>query len=816
MVGIVVVSHSDGLAEGVVALAREMSPPELAIEAAGGIGEPGVLGTSAARVGAAIERAMSADGVLVLMDLGSALLSAELAVELLEGARGPVRLSAAPLVEGTVAAAAAAGGGANLDQVAAEAGRALTMKTAQIGRGDPEPASSAATVAAAVAADIEVELLVSNAVGLHARPAARFVETVSAYDAEVLVARGGAPVSARSLTNLVGLAARRGDRVRVLASGPQAAAVVAALQELAASGFGDNAAAPADGTVLSGIAVSGGIVMGRSRLLESAIATRITRRAGSPEQELALLERGLAATRAELRDDRDRLQASIGTAEAAIFDAHLALLDDAALLEPARAAIAAGATAELAVADAADAVAATYRRLDDPLLAERAADVLDVGRRIGAAIATEFGPPSLAEKNDNDSHSQILIADELVPSQASRLDPSRVAGLATARGSATAHAAIIARALGIPAVFGLGQALLAVSDGTELLLDGSAGTVVVAPTGGALADAGTRAAEHRAQVSQAQHHAGEQATLASGERIEVFANIAGAADARLAVEHGAEGVGLLRTELLFLERPDLPGEDEQAEALREIARTLDGRPLVVRTLDAGADKPLPALPMPAEVNPFLGVRGIRVGLRNPELLATQLRAVLRVAAEYPLKLMLPMVAALEEIELARGLLEQARAETGVDAAVELGIMVEVPAAALLAGELAAHVDFFSVGSNDLTQYTLAAERGNAELSSLLSEPQPAVLRLIRATVEAARAHGRWVGVCGEMAGDPACAVLLAGLGVDELSMAPRLIPAVKQVLRGIDRGRAGAAAELALRATSAAAARQHAVDLLPG
>jgi phosphocarrier protein FPr len=812
VVGIVVVSHSDGLAQGVVALAREMSPPELAIEAAGGIGEPGVLGTSAERVGAAIESAMSADGVLVLMDLGSALLSAGLAVELLEGARGPVRLSAAPLVEGTVAAAAAAGGGADLDQVAAEAGRALTMKTAQIGCGDPKPASSAATVAA----DIEVELLVTNAVGLHARPAARFVETVSAYDAEVLVASSGAPVSARSLTNLVALAARRGDRVRVLASGPQAAAVVAALQELAASGFGDNAATPADGTVLPGIAVSGGVARGRSRLLESAIATRITRRAGSPEQELALLERGLAATRAELRDDRERLQASIGTAEAAIFGAHLALLDDAALLEPARAAITAGAAAELAVADAADAVAATYRRLDDPLLAERAADVLDVGRRIGAAIATEFGPPSRTGKNDNDSHSQILIADELVPSQASRLDPSRVAGLATARGSATAHAAIITRALGIPAVFGLGQALLAVSDGTELLLDGSAGTVVVAPTGAALADARTRAAERRAQVSQAQQHAGEQATLASGERIEVFANIAGAADARLAVEHGAEGVGLLRTELLFLERPDLPGEDEQAEALREIAWTLDGRPLVVRTLDAGADKPLPALPMPAEVNPFLGVRGIRVGLRNPELLATQLRAVLRVAAEYPLKLMLPMVAALEEIELARALLERARAETGVDAAIELGIMVEVPAAALLAGDLAAHVDFFSVGSNDLTQYTLAAERGNAQLSSLLSEPQPAVLRLIRATVAAARAHGRWVGVCGEMAGDPACAVLLAGLGVDELSMAPRLIPAVKQVLRGVDRERARAAAELALRATSAAAARQHAVDLLPG
>jgi phosphocarrier protein FPr len=811
MVGIVVVSHSDGLAEGVVALAREMSPPELAIEAAGGIGEPGVLGTSAERVREAIERAMSDDGVLVLMDLGSALMSAELAVELLEGASGPVRLSAAALVEGAIAAAAAAGGGAPLDDVAAEAERALAMKAAQIGSGDPEPA--AAATAATIAADIEVELVVSNEVGLHARPAARFVATVSAYDADVLVARDGAPVSARSLTNLVALGARRGDRVRVLASGPQASEVIAALQELAASGFGDNASVPADGTVLSGFAVSAGVAIGRARLLEGAVAKRTTRRAGSPEQELALLEQGLADTCTELTDDRERLQATIGAAEAAIFDAHLALLDDAALLEPARTAIAGGAAADIAITQAADAVAEIYRRLDDPLLAERAADVLDVGRRIATAIAAESEPPRSAQQNANDSHSQILLADELAPSQASRLEPGSVAGLATARGSATAHAAIIARALGIPAVFGLGQALLAVTDGTELLLDGSAGTVVVAPAQDAL----TRARDHEQQsyvrASQAREHAGEQATLASGERIEVFANVGGVADAQLAVEHGAEGVGLLRTEFLFLERAQLPDEDEQVETLREIARALDGRPLVVRTLDAGADKPLPALPAPAEANPFLGVRGIRVGLRNPELLATQLRAVLRVAAEYPLKLMLPMVATLAEIEATRALLDEARSATGVDAPLELGIMVEVPAAALLADQLAAHVDFFSVGSNDLTQYTLAAERGNAQLGSLLSEPQPAVLRLIEATVQAARAHGRWVGVCGEMAGDPACAVLLAGLGVDELSMAPRLIPAVKQALRGVDLGSARAAAQLAVAATSAAAAREHAVDL---
>jgi phosphoenolpyruvate-protein phosphotransferase/dihydroxyacetone kinase phosphotransfer subunit len=816
VVGIVVVSHSDGLAKGVVELAREMSPPELAIEAAGGIGEPGVLGTSAELVRAAIERVMSPDGVLVLMDLGSALMSAEFAVELIADAPGAVRLSAAPLVEGAVAAAVCAGGGATLEQVAAEAAGALAMKGAQVGDDNAIDAAADATHAQrpAAAADIEIELSVGNEVGLHARPAARFVETVGRFDADVLVAKVGAakpPVSARSLTNLVALGARRGDRVRVLASGPQAQAAATALQELAAAGFGDGAEAPANGTVLHGIAASAGVATGPARLL--AERTLSARQAGTPSEELRLLERALSDARGALSADRENLRRRAGTKEAEIFDAHTALLDDEALLEPARAAVAAGATAEAAIAEAVTQVAEIYRRIDDPLLAERAADVLDVGNRIRAALDAERSTSE--NEPDNDSQYRILVADELAPSQTVSLDPARIAGIATARGSATAHAAIIARALGIPAVVGLGDAILAVPDGTRLLLDGGAGTVVVAPEEHALAQARAQEERRQGRARVAQEQARERATLAGGERIEVFANIGSVGDAGLAVEHGAEGVGLLRTEFLFLERAELPGEDEQADTLREIAAALDGRPLVVRTLDAGADKPLPALPMPAEANPFLGVRGIRVGLRNPELLATQLRAVLRVAAEYPLKLMLPMVASLAEIAATRALLERARAETGIDTALELGIMVEVPAAALLAAELAPHVDFFSVGSNDLTQYTMATERGNAELEQLLAEPQPAVLRLIEQTVAAAHAHQRWVGVCGEMAGDPACAVLLAGLGVDELSMAPRLIPEVKRALRGVDLGSARAAAELAIHATSAEAARQHAVPLLP-
>ena len=306
----------------------------------------------------------------------------------------------------------------------------------------------------------------------------------------------------------------------------------------------------------------------------------------------------------------------------------------------------------------------------------------------------------------------------------------------------------------------------------------------------------------------------EPGATRDGTRVEVFANLGSAAEATTAVELGAEGVGLLRTEFLFLDRAELPGEDEQVETLREIAVALDGRPLIVRTLDAGADKPLPALPMPPETNPFLGVRGIRIALRRPDVLGTQFRAILRVAAEYPLKAMLPMVATVEELLAARALLEEARAQTGIDAPLELGIMVEVPAAALTAATLAEHADFFSLGTNDLTQYTMAAERGDERLAPLLTGPQPAVLRLVRATVQAAAPRGRFVGVCGELAGDPAAAVLLAGLGVTELSMAPALVPEAKAALRQVDMATARAAAEAALEAPDAAAARALAAALL--
>jgi phosphoenolpyruvate-protein phosphotransferase/dihydroxyacetone kinase phosphotransfer subunit len=848
MVGIVVVSHSDALADGVVLLAREMASPELLLESAGGMSEPGVLGTDAERVRAAIERVMSPDGVLVLMDLGSALISAEFAVDLLQEVSGPVRLSDAPLVEGTVAAAVAASGGAGLEEVAAEARGALAMKVAQIGSGPDDgpgmagaPATNALTQPAdsAPPADATAELRVLNRLGLHARPAARLVATVRGFDADVRVSKTGtttAPVSARSLTNIVALGVRAGDTVAVSVWGAQADEAIEALRALAEAGFGDGDICVPDpvtetgsgvqtdrqaalahapllpGAVLTGVAASSGVVVGAAHQLGGGRAgPPPDRPVDAPAVELDTLERALVEAREGLERDRDELATRASGAEAEIFDAHLALLYDEALLEPARAAVAAGSSAERAIYDAADAVAGVYRALSEPMLAERATDVLDVGRRLLAAL---MGSPAA-----DGPATGIVVADDLTPSQTAKLDPARVVAVATARGSFTAHAAIIARSLAIPAVVGIGAAVLAVEDGATLLLDGDAGSVTVEPSSDLISEALGRRDQQRERAALVLTHAGEQGALASGERVEVFANIGNPGDAVRAVKFGAEGVGMLRTEFLFLDRPTLPDEDEQVATLLEIAKTLNGRPLIVRTLDAGADKPLPALPMAAEVNPFLGIRGIRVGLRYPNVLRTQLRAILRVAAEHPVKVMMPMVATLSEVLATRRLINVARAALGIDAEMEIGITVEVPAAALMSEQLGRHLDFLSLGTNDLTQYTMAAERGNASLESLLASPQPAVLRLVKLIVDGAGAasaggHRCWVGVCGEMAGDPACAVLLVGLGVTELSMSSGLIPEVKAALRSVTMEDAGRAALAALSTSDSTAARALALDLL--
>jgi multiphosphoryl transfer protein len=811
VVGLVIVSHSAALADGVVELAREMGAGEVPIEAAGGI-EDGAIGTDAARVQEAVERVRSPDGVLVLMDLGSALMSAEMAAEMADPEGGPILLSEAPLVEGAVAAAARARGGGSLDEVAREARGALAMKSTQLGSDEPEPASDRP---AGDGGDVqELRLRVNARLGLHARPAARFVGALAGTDARVEVmneSRGRGPADGRSLTGLATLAVRQGDEILVTASVGGAADALAALDALASENFGDAdgdeapaaAPRPADrpaaeepavpprrGTQLSGVPASAGIAIGPARPLRPQEPPVEDGPGGAPAEERARLEAARAAVRDDLEESRAAVTARAGAAEADIFAAHALLLDDAAIVEPALGLIDEGEPAGRAWRAASREAAAAFRALDDPYLRERAVDVEDVSSRVLARLAG-VSPGAVLEAPG------IVVADELTPREAAGLDPADAWAIATARGGATAHAAILARALGIPAVVGLGGSLLAIAEDTPLVVDGEAGVIHVDPDPGTIAEHERRRAAAEADRRAALALAAEPGALRDGRRVEVFANVGSPAEARLAVDQGAEGIGLLRTEFLFLDRAEPPGEEEQAEVLREIARALDGCPVVVRTLDTGADKPLPFLRQDPEPNPFLGRRGIRLSLSSPDLLRTQLRAILRVAAEHPLKVMFPMVATLEELRAARVLLDEARADLG-RAELEVGVMVEVPALALEAARFAPEVDFFSIGTNDLAQYVMAADRGNAAMAGLLSDSLAPVLALVAAVTAAAAAHGRWVGVCGELAGDPRAAVLLAGLGVRELSMAGSRIPAVKAALREVDWEAAQAAARGAL------------------
>jgi phosphoenolpyruvate-protein phosphotransferase/dihydroxyacetone kinase phosphotransfer subunit len=827
MVGIVVVSHSPKLAEGVVELARQMGGEDVGLEPVGGLDLPDrPIGTDAVLVLRAIERAWSEDGVLVLMDLGSAVLSTEMAVEMLPPERRErVLLCEAPLVEGAVAAAVAARLGRPLAEVADEARGALAPKAAHLGpaeevtpTGAPEaPAPNPPAPVLGPAAI--VRLSVENPLGLHARPAARLVQTAGRFHAHVRVTNlttGKGPANARSLNAVATLGVLQGHEIEVSAAGPDAAEAVMAIRELAAEGFGDvpeeavAVPAPAAATlaegVLAGLPTSPGVAVGPVRhFLPPPVELR-SGPVGDPAEEWSALSRAIEATRAEIRAMRQSIAVRAGEQSAAIFDAHLLFLEDEELLAPVRTSILHDHRgAAEAWMETVERTTESWRALDDPYLRARAADVEDLGRQVlGRLTGATRAAPTLAGPG-------VLVANDLTPADTAGLDPDIVRGIATSLGAPTSHSAVLARSLGIPAVAGLGSGLLEIEEGTTVVLDGDAGTVRPNPDSSEIARAETLADAFRASEAAARAEAMEPAVTRDGTRVEVLANVGKPEDVPAAVAAGAEGIGLLRTEFLFLGREQMPTEEEQESAYRSMAQALGGRPMILRTLDVGGDKPLPYLTMPHEANPFLGVRGLRLGLARPDALRMQLRAAVRVAADHPVKVMFPMVTTLDELLAAKELLGEVRREveasSGAPAPLEVGIMVEVPSAAIAASTFAPHVDFFSIGTNDLAQYTLAAERGNEQVAGLSDALHPAVLRLVRMTVEAAEPLGRTVGICGELAADPAAVPILVGLGVRELSASPPAVPRIKRAVRDVEVETARGLSEQALAADSAAAVR---------
>jgi phosphoenolpyruvate-protein phosphotransferase/dihydroxyacetone kinase phosphotransfer subunit len=840
MISLVLVSHSRALAlalkETLEKLYGNKTPP---IAVAAGAGADGAeLGTDATAIMAAVEEAGSAaDGVLVLLDLGSAILSAEMALELLdEPLRAKVSLCSAPLVEGAIAAAAQSSIGATLAEVRAEAEGALRQKIEHLIPISAAPAASAPPLATLPGEPvISTTLRVENPHGLHARPAMRIVQTVAKFSSLVQIENvrtGNPPVSARSVVAINCLDARAGDRIRFTARGADAVDAIAALESLQASQFGDlykEASARIEAGVAGREVVTPAVPdmaetgqFPRGEPLSEGVAwgqlvfvARVAPVLPPPNTmidapaELAKLHAALASVRRQLDEDAERLGDRLGETNAGILQAHRMLADDPALIEPATAFIREeGLPAAHAWQKSSSLAVESYLRLGQPLLRERARDVEDLGQRVltelGVVASLKFVFPA---------GPCVVALPTLLPSEVLALDPRQVLGIIAEAIGPTSHAAILLRAAGIATVDGVNLARLRAAfgpaAGPTVALDGGTGEVWLSPT-----EAEQRAlALRRRQLAAAASRQMDDPAPAplhtrDGRRVELAANVASAADVQAAVRAGAEAIGLLRTEFLFFGRSAPPTEDEQTAALQRMVTPLrPAAPVTVRTFDIGGDKPVPYLAVGRESNPFLGIRGVRLALKHADLFFVHLRAILRAGDGRRFRVMFPMVTEVEEIRRAVALLNDAHAELTLSRVahawpVEVGMMVEVPAAALNVHSFVREVDFFSIGTNDLTQYTLAAERGHAELASFADALHPAVLRLVRRVAAIAAANGKWTGICGEAAADPIAAGVFIGLGVQELSMAAAAVRTIRSSLAAIDYRQSQRRARQCLKAAS--------------
>ncbi|MCK4243916.1 phosphoenolpyruvate--protein phosphotransferase [Candidatus Bathyarchaeota archaeon] len=554
--------------------------------------------------------------------------------------------------------------------------------------------------------------------------------------------------------------------------------------------------------MLKGVSASPNIAIGKAFVYEKELKfKRRTIDEKEVETELKRLDDVIEKSKKELDKLRDEAVKKIGDKEAKIFEAHMLMLQDPALITEAKNKIRSRVNAEAAVDEVVKKFIAMFERMEDQYMKERAIDVQDVGERlIKNLLGQEF--KSLADLDKR----TIVIADSLTPSDTINIDKSKVIGFATNMGGVTSHVAIIAREYGIPAVVGLGDVTKKVKTGDLVIVDGGCGTVIIKPDQETIN-------RYKDQMLELEHRRKELEKLKDlpaetfdGVRIEIAANLGSPDEVANALANGAEGVGLLRTEFLYQGRRSLPTEEEQFEAYKTIARKMGERPVIVRTLDIGGDKPPSYLDMPKELNPFLGWRAIRISLDRTDIFKTQLRAILRASQYGNLKIMFPMISSVEEVRKSKKILEDVKKELKNEKVpfkenVEIGIMVEVPSAAVIADAFAREVDFFSIGTNDLTQYTLAVDRTNERVTYLFNELHPAVLHLIKNVIDAAHSKGIWTGMCGEMAGKPIATPILLGLGLDEFSMSSMSIPEVKKIIRSI---KISDARELAKEALNAA------------
>jgi phosphotransferase system enzyme I (PtsI) len=567
---------------------------------------------------------------------------------------------------------------------------------------------------------------------------------------------------------------------------------------------------------LTGVAASRGICIGPVfKFIRAEL--KIEKKTGlDPQAEINRFHSALGQAKQQIGRIHEKALKESSKADAAIFEAHQMILDDPEFIGAVENKVKDEKTnSENAVDAAARMFSATMAAMNDEYFKARATDIMDVGSRVLRILL------GVAESPTANLHApSVIVADDLTPSDTILLDKSLVLGFCTAQGSATSHTAILARGLGLPAVAGAGREVLTQTDGDRIIVDGTHGIAIIDPD-----DATAKEYDRRDKLSQtireeALKHAHEPAITLDGVRAEVAANIGDVKGSKTAVKNGAEGSGLLRTEFLYLERSNLPSEEEQYQAYRAILDAFEQHPVVLRTLDVGGDKEIPYMGLAAESNSFLGQRALRLCLTRPDIFKPQLRAALRAGEDRNLKIMYPMVAAPSEVRAARKVYEECVSELKAEGKsfaenIEVGIMVEIPSAAVVADQLAKEVDFFSIGTNDLSQYTMAADRTNPKVANLSNAFQPAVLRLIREVIKAAHKEGKWVGMCGELAGEPLAAPILIGLGLDEFSMSPPMVPLIKQIIRNLNAQEMKSVAEHALELDTPEAVQEYVKKKVP-
>ncbi len=782
MVSLVLVSHSLTLAESLVTLIEQMVQDLVKIAVAAGVDDPDhPWGTDVINIQQAIESVYSDDGVLVLMDLGSAVLSAEMAVEFLNPEQQTkVKLSAAPLVEGAIAAAIMASTGASLEVVTTEAQQALNPKLSQLETSQPTPSLEPSKPLSENS--LARVIKVNTKDGLHIRPAAKFVKKANEFATEIKVRKRNKSsefIDGKSLNQLMLLGVKQGEEIEIEAVGENASIALTSLQDVIeqSSLETDGLSTPLTLTLkpqklpltrdeLRGIPASPGTAIAPGQFYQPTLPEVTEKISQNPETQWQKFQQAI-------HNAKEQIESLIttNTTNNAIFQAHLIYLDDPDLHKQTKQLIFEQQyTAAFAWKTIIDQTITEYKTLETDYLQARAIDLLDLGQRVLKILLEVEIPPFILDVPS------IIIASQLAPSQVTQFNPEQVLGIATAFGSATDHSAIIASLLGIPMVVGVGEDLLKLTPNTPLKIDGTTGVIQLNPS------------PETAQIEPSYPSISPQPGITrDGHHITLVANIIGVRDAQLAMSHGSQGVGLLRTEFLYLDRRSPPSEAEQVEFYQAIAQIIDPYPLTIRTADLGGDKSVPYLNFEQEANPFLGQRGIRQSLANPDFFKLQLRAILRVSAEFNLRVMLPMISCLEEIKLTKQLIKEVQQELQQEKipfneTLPLGIMLEVPAAVIIADQLASEVDFFSLGTNDLTQYLMAADRTNPQVINLTTGLPPALLRCIEQSVRIAQEKGIKVSVCGQLASSPDAIPILLGLGVNELSINPPMISQIRDTI----------------------------------